>query len=199
MATVSGFKRIPWRRGLAIGLLALAAWDFLDFRARVTGMAPLDPAARADAIVVLTGGSGLRIAEGMRLLGDGRAERLLITGVNPDVSGDEVARRAGGDPSLYKCCVDVGYEAETTRGNAREAAHWVAEGEFGSLLVVTSDYHMPRSLIHLREAMPGITLHPAPVRTKIDARRVLKDRKSLHGLMLEWAKWRVTWAGRAFR
>ncbi len=199
MAKASGLKGIAWRRGLVIGVLALAAWDFLDFRARVTGMAPLAPATRADAIVVLTGGSGLRIAEGMRLLGEERGEKLLISGVNPNVSGDEVARRAGGDPSLYKCCVDVGYEAETTRGNARETAHWAAEGGFGSLLVVTSDYHMPRSLIHLSKAMPDVILHPAPVRTKIDARRVLKDRKSLYGLMLEWAKWRVTWAGRAFR
>lgn len=194
-----GKQWLNWRHWGLATLLVLAAWDFLGFRARVAGMAPLAEGDKAEAIVVLTGGSGMRIAEGMRLLEEGRGERLLITGVNRDISRQEVAKRAGGQPSLYECCVDIGYEAETTQGNAVEAAGWSASHGFDSLLIVTSDYHMPRSLIHLREAMDGVQLQPAPVRTKIDAQHALSDARSFRGLATEWAKWRVTWAAALFR
>lgn len=192
-------RRRRWLKGrwVIAGILVALALDFLAFRERVSGPHAPVQTDGADGIVVLTGGSGLRIAAGMDLLASGRAERMLISGVNRDVPPDEVAARAGGDTQLYACCVDIGYQAETTRGNAREAAAWATRHGYDSLLIVTSDYHMPRALLHLQSELAGVTLTPVHVTTRIDPARAFCDAGSFRGTVVEWAKWRVTGLGLA--
>lgn len=136
--------------------------------------------AEADGIVVLTGGPN-RVATGVELLEAGRAERLLISGVNPGSPVSDIASAAGASEALFACCVDVGPTAADTEGNALETAAWVAERGYARLIVVTSDYHMPRALLELQAAMPDTRLiaHavPAPVPwTNLDeARRWLTE------------------------
>ena len=175
-------------------VLALVSFDFLMFARRASESVPAT-ARQADAIVALTGGSGLRIAAGIDLMSAGRGQRLLISGVNPDVDMDDLIALAGGSPETYACCVDIGYRAETTIGNAEETAAWAYERGYTHLIIVTSDYHMPRSLLLLQRAMPDITLQPYPVRTVVDPSSVLSDSKSFRGVLTEWAKWRVTALG----
>jgi uncharacterized SAM-binding protein YcdF (DUF218 family) len=71
-----------------------------------------------------------------------------------------VARRA---PKELECCISVGYRADDTAGNAEETAGWVNERGFKSIRLVTASYHMPRSLIEFRHAMPAIRIIPHPV------------------------------------
>lgn len=186
-------RRQPFRFAslLALILFGALAADFLLFVHRAAIMKP-DPDLRADAVVALTGGSGLRIAAGVQLVAEGRGERLLISGVHPDVTMEDLIALAGGDPSVWACCVDTGRKAGSTLGNAEETAAWAYENDYAALIVVTSDYHMARSLLVLQAAMPDITLKPWPVRTVIDPSRIWTDPKSLKGVFLEWAKWRVT-------
>jgi uncharacterized SAM-binding protein YcdF (DUF218 family) len=119
--------------------------------------------AKADAIVVLTGDEE-RISTGMRLMEAGRARRLLISGVHPTTRvPTELRRHIRGSEQLVRCCVDIGHDALNTSGNAEEARQWAVPRGFRSLIVVTSSYHMPRSLAEFERAMPGIALigHPA--------------------------------------
>ncbi len=44
-----------------------------------------------------------------------------------------------------------------------ETRRWVRERGFKSLIVVTSNYHMPRAIVELSHAMPDITLIPFAV------------------------------------
>ncbi|KCZ84717.1 hypothetical protein HAD_03520 [Hyphomonas adhaerens MHS-3] len=176
---------------LAVFVLGLLAVDFLLFAQRAATMKP-DPAVKGDAIVALTGGSGLRIAEGVQLVSEGRGGHLLISGVHPDVTMEDLIGLAGGDPDVWACCVTIGHAAETTLGNADETAAWAYENGYRDLILVTSDYHMARSLLVLQDAMPDIALEPWPVRTVVDPSHLLTDYKSLKGVFLEWAKWRVT-------
>jgi uncharacterized SAM-binding protein YcdF (DUF218 family) len=175
-------------------LLGVVAFDFLMFARRAADSVPA-ATRQADAIVALTGGSGLRIAAGVGLVTAGYGERLLISGVNPDVGIDALVTLAGGAPETYACCVDIGYRAETTIGNAEETAAWAYEHGYSQLIIVTSDYHMPRSLILLQRAMPDIELQPYAVRTVVDPSAILRDGKSFQGVLTEWAKWRVTTLG----
>lgn len=191
--------RVRLWRWLAILLLLALIVDFLVYRNTVANAPPLAGEARADGIVVLTGGSGLRIRAGLALLSEGRAERMLISGVNAAISAEEVAARTGGATELFACCVDTGYTARTTRGNAEEAAAWASARGYGSLIIVTSDYHMPRSMMLMRQEAEGIELIAAPVRTRIDPERALTDFSSLRGVVTEWAKWRVTGLTAAIR
>jgi uncharacterized SAM-binding protein YcdF (DUF218 family) len=113
---------------------------------------------KADAVVVFTGSGGSRVAAAMDLLGKGAGERLLISGVNEEISREELARLWPGDPKDFECCVDLGWEARTTVGNARELRDWVKSHDFNSFILVTSDYHMPRALVETREVLPEVEI-----------------------------------------
>jgi uncharacterized SAM-binding protein YcdF (DUF218 family) len=134
---------------------------FVVFASRVAGYAPA-AAARGDGIVALTGGKH-RLAEAARLLAEGRGSRLLISGVNRITSRDDLMSKSGLTRRLLDCCVDIGYAAHDTSGNAEETRAWAAEKRFRRLIIVTSAYHMPRSLAELGRAMPEVALVPYPV------------------------------------
>lgn len=153
------------RRAAAAGLLIAAvlalvwcagfAW-FLR-----TAWADAQPPPQADGIVALTGGAG-RVETALRLLADGRARLLLVSGVGGAAEFSELAQRAGVDPHLAGR-VTLGRAAASTRGNAAEAADWARGNAIRSLIVVTAGYHMPRALAELGRTLPDVTLHPMPV------------------------------------
>jgi len=117
---------------------------------------------QADGIVVLTGGAQ-RLDAGIALLEQGRAKRLLITGVAPETGAKELSGVTIGSRELFACCVDLGTSAHNTRGNALEAADWARKNNYRSLIIVTANYHMPRSLLEFRAVMPGVLLIAYPV------------------------------------
>ena len=143
-------------------LLGSFGLGFVWFATRVAlSDAPVDP--RADAIVVLTGGRD-RVQGGVELLEEGRGRRLLISGVHPSTRAEDIQRATVGGHALFACCVDLGHRAETTVGNALEVADWTRANGFSSLIVVTSAYHMPRSMVELDKALPGLTKIAWPVK-----------------------------------
>ena len=146
-----------------LGTLAIIAllWSGgLAWFADAARTGPERPGLATEAIVVPTGGSG-RLEEGLRLLEGGFAQALFVTGVGEGVERDELRERH--DPALWVCCVELGYEAEDTTANAREAAAWMAGRAFTSLRLVTSGYHMKRAMMEFRSAMPSATLVAHPV------------------------------------
>ncbi|MFY0612096.1 MAG: YdcF family protein [Hyphomicrobiaceae bacterium] len=155
---------ITWKhivvRGAAL-VIAAALLGFLIF-ANATTRSPGDTAPRAAAIVALTGGAQ-RIRVAGRLLENRQAGRLLISGVNRVVSRAELRRMLAIDADLFSCCVDIDYAAQNTRGNAVETRKWAKKHEFDSLIVVTSSYHMPRSLTELGHLLPAVDLVAHPV------------------------------------
>lgn len=138
---------------LVFGFVLFAVWVTRD---DVSGW------DKADGIVVLTGGDN-RMEAGAKLMSEGRAKRMLISGVNRKVSREEMQKLLGLDAATFNCCVDLGYEALDTVGNADETRTWANNNGYTKLIVVTSRYHMPRSLAELALAMPGVTLLPYAV------------------------------------
>ena len=132
-----------------------------DFSSQLRG-AEIKPASHADGIVVLTGGSS-RVSDAMELLADGYGRRLLISGVHPTNAASDISRSLSDNQSLLNCCVDLDRSAVNTRSNAAETRRWAHERGFKSLIVVTSNYHMPRAIVELSHAMPDIELIPFAV------------------------------------
>jgi uncharacterized SAM-binding protein YcdF (DUF218 family) len=151
-----------WLRATIVAALAIvfvaAAIGFVGFLSQLRG-AEIKPARHADGIVVLTGGSS-RVSDAMELLADGYGQRLLISGVHPTSGASDISRSLTDNQSLLSCCVDLDYSAINTRSNAAETRRWAHERGFKSLIVVTSNYHMPRAIVELSHAMPDITLIP---------------------------------------
>ncbi len=146
---------------VAVLALALTA-GFYVFAMSVGHVARHD-LPRADGIVVLTGGED-RVATGIQLISDGYGRRLLISGAHPKTGTPaDIRRRLGGSLSVFNCCVDLGHDAADTVGNAIEARDWAEMLGYRSLIVVTSSYHMPRSLAEFSRSMPHMQLIPYPV------------------------------------
>ncbi len=127
--------------------------------------------ATADAIVALTGGD-TRLEEAVYLLRLDKGDRLLISGANPATTLEDIQSLVNAPDFIFDCCVDVERTATNTVGNANEAAQWVLDNGYTSLIVVTADYHMPRSLLEFRRAMPDIALIPYSIQSdRIDISR----------------------------
>lgn len=181
-------------KSLAILLLLLLLWGvgLMAFGDRVAKSTPAPDPEPADGIVALTGASSMRIEAAIRLLELGKGRRLLISGVNKDVRPAQLRDIARGAGRAYDCCVDLGFAATDTQGNARETAAWVARRHFKTVIVVTSDYHIPRSLLELHAAMPGVTLEPYPVATEtLDARRWWRKGGDARRIIFEYSKYVV--------
>jgi len=171
-----------------VGLIWLVG--LFAFADRVRGLTPADEPARADGIVALTGPSAERVNAAVRLLEQDKGERVLISGVNREVRRQELRELTPGSSRLFNCCVDLGFEAEDTGGNAREIAAWAASKHYTSLIVVTSDYHMPRSLLEIRSAAPGLKLTPYAVSTpSLDNSRWWRAAVTARRMTLEYMKY----------
>ena len=158
-------------RSLALWAALVAAlvfftgfWSFAE-RVRADAVEP----PTADGVVALTGGSNERLETGVRLLEQRKGRRLLISGVNRIVTDSELYQALNIDPALGECCIDIGRAAQDTLGNASEATDWAREHGFKRIILVTDDYHMPRSQAELQLAMPEAEIHPSPVRTRFTA------------------------------
>ena len=158
-------RRRGWLRATIVMFFAvlfvLAAIGFVGFLSQLR-TAELKPARNADGIVVLTGGSS-RVSDAMELLADGYGKRLLISGVHPTNGTIELSRLLPDSQGLLACCVDLDRSAVNTRSNAIETRRWAHERGFKSLIVVTSNYHMPRAIVELSHEMPEIELIPYAV------------------------------------
>ena len=157
------------RRGLwravfvvAFGLtFMVGAVGFIGFLSQLRS-AEAKPSSNADGIVVLTGGSS-RVSDALDLLAAGYGQRLLISGVHRTNAASDISRTLPDSQHLMACCVDLDHSAVNTRSNAVETKRWVHERGFHSLIVVTSNYHMPRAIVELSHAMPDIRLIPFAV------------------------------------
>ncbi|MFY9639823.1 MAG: YdcF family protein [Rhodomicrobium sp.] len=143
---------------LTLGFFLFAHW---------VSVMPAGSLHAADGIVVLTGDED-RISEAVRLLSEGRAGRLLISGVNKSTRALQIINSNGAgqkEALLFRCCVDLDRRSLNTEDNAFEATAWARKRGFRSLIVVTSTYHMPRALMELRQSMPELDLIPFPVKS----------------------------------
>lgn len=163
-----GRKRERRRRRRIVTALALLlaglwfwAWGLIGFAEGIP-RSVADEQRKTDAIVVLTGGT-LRLETGFELLSRKAAEKLLVSGVDKSVPIDDILRVTGLTPEDMACCVTLGYMAEDTGSNASEAASWIRANGIESIRLVTSGYHMPRSLLEFRAAMPELEIVPHPV------------------------------------
>jgi uncharacterized SAM-binding protein YcdF (DUF218 family) len=181
---------------MIVVLWAVGLWAF---SVRVDQSTPPADPAPADGVVALTGSSNARITAAMKLLEDGKATRMLVSGVNPEASRADIKDVAKATRRYYDCCVDLGFQATDTVGNARETQGWMRAKGFKSLIVVTSDFHMPRAMLELHEALPDAKLTPYPVKTDdLDSSRWWRSGDGARRMMVEYCKYLVILAREAF-
>ena len=174
---------------LVIGLIWVSG--LMAFADRVSRLTPAPLPQAAEGVVVLTGaGSNARLDTGMAVLEAGLAKRLLVSGVNREASREDIRLVSKAAKRLYDCCVDLGFTAANTLGNARETAEWARAMRFRSLIIETADYHMPRAMLELKSALPGVSLQPYAAATPVvDARRWWRTRSGARLMIWEYSKY----------
>jgi uncharacterized SAM-binding protein YcdF (DUF218 family) len=176
-------NRLVW-----LTAIVLSAVYLVGFAAFVANLPAAEPrAVHADAVVALTGSED-RLDAAVTLFGRGVGRRLLITGVHRFMTKAFLKRLLHGGPR-FDCCVDLGFSATNTHGNAMETAGWARAHGYRSLVVVTANYHMPRSIEEFSAAMPGVMLVPYPVPEIVAARRWWLDPVAIRTLQYEYAKY----------
>ena len=118
-----------------------------------------------DGLVVPTGGQA-RIQEGLMLLHNRTAQRMLITGVGQSVSKKALIRElnlSASQLAIFHCCVDIEKNAMDTKGNAYAARMWADANKFSTIRLVTANYHLARADLELRRLMPGHAIRSWPV------------------------------------
>src|SRR5579862_5579473 len=115
-----------WASAVACLAALVTAWTagFVWFAITIPDTVT-DPSSHTDAIVVLTGGSE-RIETGLKLLAEGRADRLYVSGIGGQLRRGDLLAQAMSDPDLGPR-IALGTAANTP-GNAAETAAW-AEAE----------------------------------------------------------------------
>lgn len=122
-----------------------------------------------DAIIVVTGGAH-RINAGFDLLAGKKHARCLFPVL---MKGSRFrtfsfwngTNSENTDMSDIECCVTLGHTAENTNSNAQEARNWLYHNNLYSVRLVTSDYHMPRTSLAFRLALPDISIYRHPVKS----------------------------------
>ena len=59
--------------------------------------------------------------------------------------------------------IDIGHNAFNTEGNAKETSAWVKQNDIKSIRLVTSNYHINRSIIEFYKQDPNLTIVAHPV------------------------------------
>lgn len=188
-------------RTLAIILIAGMIWcvGLFAFASRVERSTPAAEPEAADAVVALTGGSTIRLDAAIDLLVAEKGARLLISGVNPATTREDVQDVTKAYNRIYDCCVDLGWKAEDTVGNAHETAAWARSKGYRRIIVVTADFHMPRALLELRAVMPEATFVAYPVATEqLDARRWRRSSGAARFTIGEYNKYLIVLGREAF-
>lgn len=172
---------LGWAARLVALLLLLWIMGFVLFVFAQPG--PALEGTRTEGVVVLTGGPK-RVARGAAVLEAGLAERLFVSGVDPAVKPAEFQAASGISPKLFACCVDLGFQADSTRSNASEVAAWVEERGIRSLRLVTAGYHMPRARAELEAKLPeGVQVVADGVNAGLP----------LGAMLMEYAKFQAAW------
>ena len=187
------YPSLPVRlaRSLAVVLVVAASLLVAGFFIFVSTIPRAEQTTQisGDGIVVLTGGAE-RLADAFALLAEGRAKRLLISGVNPATTEKQIARLHPQSRRLIDCCVDLGRRALNTAGNAVETRQWVRQHGFEAVIVVTSGWHMRRSLLELQRSIPEVILIPYPVITEgADEDNWWREPGNLRLLVAEYVKY----------
>ena len=152
------------RAFIAFLVLVLSLWliCFLRFFSSIPLINSMGQ-SKAEAIIVLTGGVK-RLAAGFDLLGAGRSNLLFVSGVNTSVKLSDIQKISQDqgivlDDKYIQCCVELGYAAFNTVGNATESAEWITKNRIRSIFLVTSNYHIDRSLLEFRISMTNLEIN----------------------------------------
>ena len=99
----------------------------------------------------------------MSKINEKKAKKLFVSGVYRGVDVRRLLALSQSNRQDLLCCIELGYAAASTKGNAAETRAWIKAEGYRSIRLVTASYHMPRSIKEFRYQMPDVTVIPHAV------------------------------------
>ena len=141
-----------------------------------------------DSIVVLTGDK-FRISKGMEILSNGIGEKLLLSGVNKNIKLTNIMNEFPKYKNFFDCCVEIENISSNTFENSIETFLWLEKNKYNSVLIVSSDYHMPRAKLEFEKFLNTKNTYYHPVNSNNNLMAIGKIKK----LFLEYVKYMITY------
>lgn len=170
-----------------MSVTALWVVGYLSFSLAVNHAASESPRAQTDAIIVFTGAGG-RVETGLDLFAQEKAPKIFISGIHEDTTLEDIQALYDGKHGELPCCIELGYQAGDTRGNALESAEWVSNNNVQSVRLVTSDYHLPRAVMEFSFAAGEVTIYSHPVKRLQDTKRHMNILREYHKVIATYAR-----------
>ncbi len=184
------FKKIfhKLKKILFLFSLIIILFDIYDFYTFINKQTKKISTYRGvDAIIVFTGGEN-RVQSGIDLISNNVGKRLFISGVNPDTNIFDISEQILSDEDLLNCCIDLGKKANNTIENAIESIDWIKNNNYKNVIIVTSNYHMKRSLFILKNFDRSINFIPHNVQSKFLQNKNIPIYAKMKTIISEYAK-----------
>ena len=184
------FKKIfhKLKKILFLFSLIIILFDIYDFYTFINKQTKKISTYRGvDAIIVFTGGEN-RVQSGIDLISNNVGKRLFISGVNPDTNIFDISEQILSDEDLLNCCIDLGKKANNTIENAIESIDWIKNNNYKNVIIVTSNYHMKRSLFILKNFDRSINFIPHNVQSKFLQNKNITIYAKMKTIISEYAK-----------
>lgn len=117
-----------------------------------------------DSVVVLTGGKN-RIRHALNVIKVSPPKNVFISGVHKKTTLRAIIGDSGNHPDINFI---LGKEAKNTFENAEEIKNWVITHAIKKIILITSDYHMRRSLLVIRDKNKELEIIPCASKSKFD-------------------------------
>lgn len=126
----------------------------------------LEGCGTADVIIAVSGGdTTARTQEAIELYRNGWAPKLIFSGAAQDKSGPSnaaVMRKQAIEQGIPSEMITVEDQSETTKENAEKTKDILADENIHTAIVVTSRYHMKRTILEFRDRAPNVTFRAHP-------------------------------------
>ena len=179
-------------------LLFLIAYFFIglnSFKERILTLQK-DPINLSSKVVILTGGTN-RIKEGFEVIY--KLDKKSISNLKVLVSGtgkgfSKLSLQEKLNPNfdfrLIKCCVELDGVSQDTYSNAVETSKWVSKNNIEEILLITSNYHIPRSILEFQNKMPNLKILYYPITPKQhQINKWLKSFETFSLIFIEYCKY----------
>ena len=127
-------------------------------------------------VVILTGGKH-RITKSLDFLNENNIKSVFISGVYPKTQQHHLFPRYKFSKSIP---IILGKKAHNTYENALEIKQWQQDTKINEILLITSDYHMVRSLYEIRKINKDLKIIPWAIRSEINFNFIINCLKEFH-------------------
>lgn len=168
-------------------LMLFMAWTagFVLFNQEINSY-ETDNTTKTDAIIVLTGGRN-RITEAVKLLNEGMGEKMLISGVQKNISPKDIEKRNAVNLT-DKPEIEFEKQSKNTVENAIKTNEWIKQNNIHSIRLVTSNYHIPRSLQEFKAQNTNLEIIINPVYSEKVSKKWWKNIGSFRLIASEYNK-----------